>query len=165
MLVFSWNVCELGNGWTFRDIKYFLQDKRPDLVFLCKMRMNAIQMGRLKRRLGVEWVLCVPHEGTSSQGIRQGDPISPYLFLIVSEGFSSLLQMAEENSLIHRISTTIWAPSINHLFFMDDILLFCDAIPSEVGELKRNFPGLWRRFEITNQLWQVSGLFKSFHWL
>lgn len=73
-------------------------------------------------------------EVAPSQGIRQGDPISPYLFLIVSEGFSSLLQKAEENSLIHDISTAVEASSINHLFFADDSLLFCDVIPSEVGE-------------------------------
>lgn len=32
-----------------------------------------------------------------SRGIRQGDPISIYLFLIVAEGFSSVLQWAEES--------------------------------------------------------------------
>jgi len=38
-----------------------------------------------------------------SRGLRQGDPISLYLFLFVSEGLSCLLKRAVENSVIHGI--------------------------------------------------------------
>jgi hypothetical protein len=62
-----------------------------------------------------------------SRGIRQGDPISPYLFLICAEVFSSLLLKAEKRGVITGVPTSPRGPSLNHLFFADDSLLFCKA--------------------------------------
>ncbi|KAM1168006.1 hypothetical protein ACFX19_030496 [Malus domestica] len=52
---------------------------------------------------------------------------------------SSLLQWAEDNSLIQCISIVPGAPTINHLFFADDSLMFCNAFLEEVNELRRIF--------------------------
>ncbi|KAL6209613.1 hypothetical protein ACLB2K_020553 [Fragaria x ananassa] len=74
-----------------------------------------------------------------SQGLRQGDPISPYLFLLVAEGFSSLLRIAERERLLHGAAITRGAPVITHLFFADDSLLFGDASAQECKKLKEIF--------------------------
>ena len=55
--------------------------------------------------------------------MRQGDPISPYLFLICAEAFSFLLNAAEERGQIVGVRVCQEAPSINHLLFADDSLL------------------------------------------
>ena len=60
----------------------------------------------------------VPH-----RGLRQGDPLSPYLFILCAEGLSSMLQRAEENGKIEGISVCRGAPKIYHLFFADDSLI------------------------------------------
>ena len=64
-----------------------------------------------------------------SRGLRQGDPISPYLFLLVAEGLSCLLKSAAPNENIRGIKVAEGAPEVNHLLFADDSLLFFDATP------------------------------------
>jgi hypothetical protein len=62
-----------------------------------------------------------------SRGLRQGDPISPYLFIICAEVFSSLSQNAQMNGFISGVPTSKKGPKITHLFFADDSLVFCKA--------------------------------------
>jgi hypothetical protein len=58
-----------------------------------------------------------------SRGLRQGDPISPYLFLICGQAFSSLLNSAEEDGRLEGVRVSQNAPRFNHLLFADDSLI------------------------------------------
>ena len=62
-----------------------------------------------------------------SHGIRQGDPISPYLFLLAAEGLSCLLNHQSQSSVLSGIKVASTAPPVNHLLFADDSLLFFKA--------------------------------------
>ncbi|XP_016683863.1 uncharacterized protein [Gossypium hirsutum] len=62
-----------------------------------------------------------------SRGLRQGDPLSPYLFLICAEGFSLLLQDAKVKGKMMGAPIGREKFSVNHLFFTDDCILFGDA--------------------------------------
>jgi hypothetical protein len=62
-----------------------------------------------------------------SGGIRQGDPISPYLFLICAEGLSTLIRRTERKGIIFGVPTSPKGPEISHLFFADDSILFCKS--------------------------------------
>ncbi|KAL0413804.1 UNVERIFIED_CONTAM: hypothetical protein Sradi_1582100 [Sesamum radiatum] len=64
---------------------------------------------------------------TLERGLRQGDPLSPYLFLLFTEAFSSLLQKAETEGRLCGIPVCRGAPSISHLLFADDTLIFSEA--------------------------------------
>lgn len=50
-------------------------------------------------------------------------PLSPYLFLICAEGFSSLLQHAEQVNMIQGIRLSESASSISHFLFADESLI------------------------------------------
>jgi hypothetical protein len=51
-----------------------------------------------------------------TRGLRQGDPLSPYLFLICEEGLSNLL-LYEEVGGIDRVRVCKNASSVSHLLF------------------------------------------------
>lgn len=59
-----------------------------------------------------------------SRGLCQGDSLSQYLFLLCTEGLISLLHQAVERKFFTSIRICKGAPSINHLLFVDDSLLF-----------------------------------------
>jgi hypothetical protein len=71
------------------------------------------------------------------RGLRQGDPLSPYLFIICADGLSAMLERAESEQKIVGIKVCPAAPSVNHLFFVDDSLILMRAQNEEAAELKR----------------------------
>ena len=71
-----------------------------------------------------------------SRGLRQGDPLSPYLFLLCVGGLSALINDAARNNQLNDISICRGAPKASHFFFTDDNLLFCKANSNEGNKLK-----------------------------
>jgi hypothetical protein len=66
-----------------------------------------------------------------SRGLRQGHPLSLYLFLLCAEGLTSLIRQAELDGYIFGVATYRKGPKLSHLLFADDSLLFCKATISE----------------------------------
>lgn len=64
---------------------------------------------------------------TPSRGIRQGDPISPYLFLLCAEGLTCMLKNSGPAYISRGVRVSRHAPWISHLLFADDSLIFMEA--------------------------------------
>lgn len=68
--------------------------------------------------------------------LREGDPLSLFLFLICSEGLSSLMRLAMRDSLLKGAKASRRGPEISHLLFADDCILFSEATNRGVLILK-----------------------------
>lgn len=67
----------------------------------------------------------------SSGGLRQDDPLHPYLFISCAKGLTSLIKQAEIMGDIHGIRICRRAPSISHLLFADMIAFYFIEPPLE----------------------------------
>ncbi|KAM2378505.1 hypothetical protein ACFX1X_044959 [Malus domestica] len=60
----------------------------------------------------------------ASRGLRQGDPLSPFLFTLVVDVLSRLMEKAQENDLINGLCIGQEKVEISHLQFADDTIFF-----------------------------------------
>jgi hypothetical protein len=75
----------------------------------------------------------------SSRGIRQGDPLSPLLFLLVMEVLSRMLHRTEEAGFIRGFKAGNGVEDdfhVSHLLFADDTIVFCDAEHEQLLHLR-----------------------------
>lgn len=66
-----------------------------------------------------------------SRGVSQGDPLSPYLFIICAEGLSALIRKYEQKQWLHGVKISRKAPAISHMLFADDTYFYCRANKEE----------------------------------
>ncbi|CAL1384042.1 unnamed protein product [Linum trigynum] len=82
-----------------------------------------------------------------SRGLRQGDPLSPLLFVLCTEGFAALLRQAISEGKLQGVKVAPRAPRISHLFFADDSYLFLRGSLQECENL----------IEVLNEYEELSG--------
>jgi hypothetical protein len=63
----------------------------------------------------------------STRGIRQGCPLSPYLFVIASNELSNMLQSSIQNSNIAGVTLGPGGPNIHSLLFVNDLIIYGQA--------------------------------------
>lgn len=59
------------------------------------------------------------------RGLRQGDPLSPFLFNLIVETLSLLIQKGAAQNLWEGVEASKGGPKITHLQYADDIVIFC----------------------------------------
>jgi hypothetical protein len=74
----------------------------------------------------------------SSRGVRQGDPLSPFIFDLVMEVFSRMIGAITSRDLISGFSVGSRDQTrvvVSHLLFADDTLVFCGADVSQIRHI------------------------------
>ena len=86
-----------------------------------KYKVNGIP----SRRLIPQW------------GLTQGDPLSPYLFIIAMESLFYLLSEATVNAKLSGMQVATRSAAMTHLFFANDVIRFGTVRDEEAYELVR----------------------------
>ena len=73
-----------------------------------------------------------------SRALRQGDPISPYLFLLCTNILSIALTQAERQKQIMGITVGRRGVTLTHLLFANDSIFFFENDNQSLSELKEN---------------------------
>ena len=83
---------------------------------------------------------------TPTRGIKQGDPLSSYLFLFCAEGLSTMLRKAKEARHLQVVLSSNGGVHLSHLLFVDDSLIFCQATMEECHRLL----AILEQYEVTS---------------
>ena len=71
-----------------------------------------------------------------SRGLRQGDPLSPYLFLFWAERLNAIFRKVAIEGEIEGFSLYRNGLKLTHLFFADDFLIFCRSTLEECHKIQ-----------------------------
>ncbi|GKV24205.1 hypothetical protein SLEP1_g33843 [Rubroshorea leprosula] len=82
------------------------------------------------------------------KGLRQGDPLAPFLFLMIAEALNGLMLKAAEENLFQGVEIGRSGLKLTHLQYADDSIFFCEANEQNVMVLK----SILRSFEMISGL-------------
>ncbi|XP_021721322.1 uncharacterized protein LOC110688870 [Chenopodium quinoa] len=123
--------------------------KAYDRVEWCFLEKVMIKMGFCANwiRRVMDFISCVSFSFkvngdiygsvTPSRGLRQGDPISPYLFLLCADAFSTLISKVVYERKLSGANICQSGPRISHLFFVDDSILFAKATLQDCSKIAK----------------------------
>ncbi|RVW35151.1 BTB/POZ and MATH domain-containing protein 4 [Vitis vinifera] len=75
---------------------------------------------------------------SNSKGLRQGDPLSPYLFVLGMEVLSNLIRRAVDGGFLSGCRIRGRGEEemiVSHLLFADDTIIFCEASKEQLSAL------------------------------
>lgn len=73
---------------------------------------------------------------TPSRGLRQGDPLSPYLFVLCMKRLCHLIEGSIEEKKWKPVSLSRGVPNLSHICFVDDLILLAEASVAQIRVIR-----------------------------
>jgi hypothetical protein len=74
---------------------------------------------------------------TPSRGIQQGDPLSPFLFVIMDEGLSHYIKAHIDNGTLQGLKLSGIHPPVSHNQFVDDTMMMGSTTAREANTIHK----------------------------
>jgi len=113
----------------------FIQDTLSRIRLPASL-INVIMQCITSSTLNVLWNGVPTETFMPTRGIRQGDPLSPYLFVACIERLSQLIEASCAEGHWQALPFVRGGMKLSHLMFADDVVLFCKADLAQAQLLK-----------------------------
>lgn len=101
----------------------------PNLwISYIKACLNSTSFSILVNGRPTDWI-------SPKRGVRQGDPLSPYLFILVAQNLTLMLNFANRHGFIPGFSSSL-RYNFNHLMYADDLILITTASRKSARNIK-----------------------------
>jgi hypothetical protein len=129
----------------------FLKDTLVKFNFPSKV-ISLIMFGISASSNTILWNGSKTEAFSPARGLRQGDPLSPYLFVLCMERLGAMISKSVRDGTWKPMQICKDGTKLSHLFFADDVLLFTKATVTQAQVVK----------EVLDQFCSMSGLKVSF---
>lgn len=110
----------------------FLEDTLMEVGFTQTLLMLSSIVSLLLKCRSYGMVNLNSDSFTPSLGLKQGDPLSSYLFLLCIERQAHGIQEKIQDRTWRPIRLSREGPGLSHLFFVDDLIMFGEASNRQV---------------------------------
>jgi hypothetical protein len=129
----------------------FLKDTLEKFNFP-PMVISLIMFGISSSTNNILWNGSKTEAFTPTRGLRQGDPLSPYLFVLCMERLGAMISKCVSDGIWEPMQISKDGTKLSHLFFADDVLLLTKANVTQARVIK----------EVLDNFCSLSGLKVSF---
>ncbi|CAL1384036.1 unnamed protein product [Linum trigynum] len=113
----------------------FLRDTLGE-IGLPSTWINRIMTCVEKNQMRINWNGELTSVIKPSRGVRQGDPLSSFLFVLCMERLAHRIEQVVEEKLWKPIPLSKDGPKLSHLFFADDLILFAEAESGQIDVIR-----------------------------
>ncbi|GJV50288.1 putative RNA-directed DNA polymerase, eukaryota, reverse transcriptase zinc-binding domain protein [Tanacetum coccineum] len=108
---------------------------------ICWLLPTLMNLGAVCKVLGISLAdkKSPTSEFSIKRGLRQGDSLSPFLFILVMEGLHCAISIAVSSGLVQGIKISSSDIILSHLFYVDDVIITTDWNSNDLDNIIRVF--------------------------